>query len=460
MPLVSTNPFNGEQIATYAEMSASEVDGILERASVAAVEWKRTPVRERAVVLKRAAQVLQRDANTFARLMAVEMGKPVREGAAEIQKCGLVCDYYAEHGERYLRPERVYNGNPAGSVVFQPLGVMLGIMPWNYPFWQVFRFVAPALIAGNGAVLKHASNVTGCALAIEDVLSRAGVPPGLFRTLRISSASVRSIIAHPTIQGVALTGSTEAGMAVGRLAGKALKKTVLELGGSDPYLVLADADVPAAAAACAKSRLLNSGQSCVAAKRFIVIDSILPDFEACLREELARPLLGDPLDDRTDLGPLVHARSCAEIHGQVRASIERGARCLLGGTDPAPGSSLYSPTLLTDVRPGMPAYEEEIFGPVASIIAVPDEREAVRVANDTVFGLGAAVFTRDIEKGYRLAADELQAGTCAVNDYVKSDPRLPFGGIKGSGHGRELSHYGLREFVNIKSITVSVPTPA
>ncbi len=455
MPLTSTNPVTGQAIASYSELETSELLSILGEAQRAGHGWGRTPLAERVRVLRTAAEILRRDAASLARTAALEMGKPVRDGSAEAQKCALVCDHYAEHGEGYLRPESVFEGPTRGHVVFRPLGVILGIMPWNYPFWQVFRFAAPALMAGNAAVLKHASNVTGCALAIERIFLEAGLPPGVFRSLLISTAAIPTVIAHPAVQGVALTGSTAAGISVGRLAGEALKKVVLELGGSDPYVILADADLEKAAVSCATSRLLNNGQSCISAKRFIVVDSVRPRFEELLRAEMATFTPGDPLDEAVRLGPLVRRSAADEIHQQVSQSVQRGARCLLGGQRTDPKSAFYAPTILTDVRPGMPAYDDEIFGPVAAVISVSDEAEAIRVANDTSFGLGAAVFTRDLEKGFRIAAEELNAGACAVNDYVRSDPRLPFGGIKASGHGRELSYYGLREFVNIKSVTVS-----
>lgn len=455
MPLLSINPFTHQKVASYDEMEPAEVAAILSNAQDAAIAWRRTPVADRVRVLQRTSVLLKRDAVELARLMAVEMGKPVKDGLAEVTKCGSVCDYYAENGERFLQPETVYENTTVARVVFRPLGVLLGIMPWNYPFWQVFRFIAPALTSGNAALLKHASNVTGCALAIERILVEAGVPEGVFRTLRISVPAIADVIAHPAIQGVALTGSTAAGISVGRLAGQALKRTVLELGGSDPYLILADADLEAAAVACAKSRLLNNGQSCISAKRFVVIERVRSQFEAYFRAAMAKPQMGDPLNESTDLGPLARVSDVEEIHRQVMLSIQKGARCILGGQRPSQACAFYPPTILTDVRPGMPAYDDEIFGPVASVISVATEDEAIRVANDTVFGLGAGIFTRDLEKGYRIAAEELEAGSCAVNDFVKSDPRLPFGGTKTSGHGRELSHYGLREFVNVKSVTVA-----
>ncbi|PYQ21561.1 MAG: succinate-semialdehyde dehydrogenase, partial [Acidobacteria bacterium] len=339
-------------------------------------------------------------------------------------------------------------------VVFEPLGVVLAVMPWNFPLWQVFRFAAPALMAGNPGLLKHASNVSGCALAIERVLHDAGIPPAVFRTLLVGSGRVASIIESAEVAAVTLTGSTPAGRAVGRAAGAALKKTVLELGGSDPYLVLEDADLDLAVESCVASRLINGGQSCIAAKRFIVVESVRKRFEELFVEKMRSKRMGDPLEDGVDLGPQARRDLRDELHGQVEKSVARGARVLLGAVLPAGKGAFYPPSVLADVAPGMPAYDEELFGPVAAIIGVPDEAEAVRVANDTPFGLGAAVFTRDLARGERIAHEELAAGSCFVNAFVKSDPRLPFGGIRESGYGRELSRFGIREFVNVKTIYV------
>ncbi|MCP5051825.1 MAG: NAD-dependent succinate-semialdehyde dehydrogenase, partial [bacterium] len=343
----------------------------------------------------------------------------------------------------------------SGSFVsFQPLGVVLAVMPWNFPFWQVFRFAAPALMAGNTGVLKHASNVPGCGLAIEDIFVKAGFPKDVFRTLLVGSTRVSHVIENPLVTAVTLTGSTPAGRSVGRKAGEMLKKSVLELGGSDAYVVLEDADLEAAAETCVVSRLINAGQSCIAAKRFVVVESVKQRFEELMITKMKARKMGDPMDESVDIGPQARRDLRDGLHQQVVESIEQGARCVLGGEVPDGNGAFYPPTVLTDVKKGMPAYEEELFGPVAAIIPVADEAEAVRVANDSVFGLGAAVFTRDIEKGKRLAEKEIQAGCCFVNDFVRSDPRLPFGGIKESGYGRELSHFGIKEFVNIKTVYV------
>jgi succinate-semialdehyde dehydrogenase/glutarate-semialdehyde dehydrogenase len=404
--------------------------------------------------MSRAAALLRERREEYAALMATEMGKPVLQGSAEVEKCAWVCDYYAEHAERFLAAEAVDSDASRSYVAYQPLGVILAVMPWNFPFWQVFRFAAPSLMAGNTAVLKHASNVMGCALAIESVFQESGFPEDVFRTLVIESNRVREVIHSPLVRAVTLTGSGPAGRAVGAAAGAELKKTVLELGGSDPYIVLEDADLDVAVPACVDSRLINSGQSCIAAKRFVVVDPVRDEFEDRYVTHMMTKKRGDPLDEAVDVGPQARADLRDELHQQVMRSIRQGARAVLGASMPEGPGAFYPPTVLTDVRPGMPAYEEELFGPVAAIIAARDEAEAIRVANDTPFGLGAAVFTRDVERGERIAVQELAAGSCFVNAVVKSDPRLPFGGIKESGYGRELAVFGIREFVNVKTVYV------
>jgi succinate-semialdehyde dehydrogenase/glutarate-semialdehyde dehydrogenase len=386
--------------------------------------------------------------------MAVEMGKPARNGRSEANKCAWVCDYYAENAQIFLKRERVQTDATRSFVSYQPLGVVLAVMPWNFPFWQVFRFAAPALMAGNAGVLKHASNVPGCALAIEEVFLKAGFPENIFRTLLIGSSMVNDVIENPLVMAITLTGSTPAGRAVASKAGEMLKKTVLELGGSDPYVILGDADLEATVNTCVYSRLINAGQSCIAAKRFIVVESIKEEFEQLYIQKMQAVKMGDPMDETVVVGPQARHDLRDELHLQVEKSIKKGAKCLLGGEIPAGKGAFYPPTILTNVKKGMPAYDEELFGPVAAIIPVKDEGEAIAAANDSVFGLGSAIFTRDIEKGTKLAEKDLQAGSSFVNTFVRSDPRLPFGGIKGSGYGRELSHFGIREFVNIKTIFV------
>jgi succinate-semialdehyde dehydrogenase/glutarate-semialdehyde dehydrogenase len=354
-----------------------------------------------------------------------------------------------------LQPEMIRTDASKSYVSFHPLGIVLAIMPWNYPFWQVFRFAAPALMAGNAAVLKHASNVPGCALAIDRIFKEAGLPENLFHSLLVSSGQIDSLIEHPLIRAVTLTGSTTAGMAVASKAGQMLKKTVLELGGSDPYIILEDADLDRTVETCVAGRLLNSGQSCIAAKRFIVVESISKRFESLFAEKMRAKKTGDPMNENVEVGPLARFDLRENLHRQVTQSVDKGARCLLGGGIPEGDGVFYPPTVLTDVQKGMPTFDEETFGPVAAIITVKDEQDAVRVANDSRFGLGAAVFTENIERGERIARDELQAGSCFVNAFVKSDPRLPFGGIKESGYGRELSPYGIKEFVNIKTVYIA-----
>ncbi len=448
------NPATGEHLRTYEELSAREVEGIIDVVHREYLRWRRTPFSQRAELMGGAAGLLRAGVDEYARLMAEEMGKPIREGRAEVEKCAWVCEYYAEHAEEFLAPEHIATDASESFVTHRPLGVVLAVMPWNFPFWQVFRFAAPGLMAGNAGVLKHASNVPGCALAIETIFREAGFPANLFRTLLIGSSKVEAVIENPHVRAATLTGSGPAGRAVAATAGTALKKTVLELGGSDPYVVLEDADLEHAVASCVTGRLINSGQSCIAAKRFIVVDAIREEFERRFVESMAQKKMGDPLEEDVDIGPQARDELRDELHDQVARSIELGARCALGGEIPAGPGAYYPATVLCDVRPGMPAYEEELFGPVAAIIGVADEAEAVAVANDSVFGLGAAVFTADVDRGRRIAAEELEAGCCFVNDFVRSDPRLPFGGIKESGYGRELSHHGIREFVNTKAVWV------
>ncbi|MCD6498544.1 MAG: NAD-dependent succinate-semialdehyde dehydrogenase [Deltaproteobacteria bacterium] len=450
MSLQSIDPTTGEPFAQYEETNPDQIDSILREATKAFCTWRSVSFEGRAEVLRKAAAILREERSDFARLMAREMGKPIRQGRSEAEKCAWVCDYYADNAEEFLRAQSVETDASRSYVAFVPVGPVLAVMPWNFPFWQVFRFVAPALMAGNVAIVKHASNVSGCALAIADIFSRSGLPKGAFSTVLLRGADVLPLIADRAVAAVTVTGSTPAGRMVAAAAGKALKKSVLELGGSDPYLVLEDADLDLAAKACVTSRLINTGQSCIAAKRFIVIRSRLAEFENKVVAAMESATMGDPANEETDLGPLARLDLREELHRQVEQSVQRGAKLLLGGSIPDGPGAFYPATVLTNVAPGMPAHDEELFGPVAAIVPAVDEADAVFLANHTVFGLGAAVFSADLTRAERVAA-EIETGSVFINGFVKSDPRLPFGGIKESGYGRELGPFGIREFVNIKT---------
>jgi len=452
----SINPASGNVFEEYEQMSSDAICGIIDGMNEGQQNWAQTTFAHRAEILNKAASILEDRKDELAELMAQEMGKPLDQGVSEVEKCAWVCEYYAENAEEFLSDEPLESDGSESFVSFQPMGIVLAIMPWNFPFWQLFRFVAPALMAGNGGMLKHSSNVTGCALEIESILHKAGVPENVFRTLITDNDGAQQVIENDNIKAVTLTGSTRAGKAVAETAGSQIKKTVLELGGSDPYVVLEDADVEKAAETCVTSRLINSGQSCIAAKRFIVVKEVYDAFERAVLNIMKEKKMGDPLQDEdVDLGPQAREDLRDGLHEQVTKSIDAGAKCLLGGEIPDRDGSYYPPTLLKNVKPGMPAYEEELFGPVASLIKVDDEAEAIAVANDSEFGLGAAVFSEDIDRARKIAAEKIQAGCCFVNAFVKSDPRLPFGGIKQSGYGRELSHYGIKEFVNIKTVYIA-----
>jgi succinate-semialdehyde dehydrogenase/glutarate-semialdehyde dehydrogenase len=454
LALVSINPTTGETIKEYKEMTPEEVAEILEKSHEEFQRWQKVPFKKRRALMLEAAKILKENKHSYAKMLTIEMGKILKDAVAEVEKCAWVCEYYAENAEEMLQPEFVETDASKSFVAFQPLGVILAVMPWNFPYWQVFRFAAPALMAGNVGVLKHASNVPGAALIIEEVFRKAGLPEHAFRTLLIGSKQVAAVIENDAIKAVTLTGSDPAGRAVASKAGAMLKKTVLELGGSDPYIILADADNEQAVMTCATSRLINAGQSCIAAKRFIVVESKKDDFVEGFVEYMKKMKMGDPLDPSTNIGPQARHDLRDALHEQVQKSIAKGAELLLGGYLPDGPGAFYPPTVLTNVKKGMPAFDEELFGPVASIIIAKDEEEAIALANDTTFGLGAAVFTKDLAKGERLAVEEIEAGSCFVNAFVRSDPRLPFGGIKQSGYGRELSHYGIKEFVNIKTIYI------
>jgi len=450
----SVNPFTGEVIKNYTEYTSEEVTSIISQVDKAFQQWKLTDFEQRSKLMKNLQSLLIERKNELAEIMVAEMGKVLREAIGEIEKCATVCSFYADKAASFLKNEVIQTEASESYITYQPIGTVLAVMPWNFPFWQVFRFLAPALMAGNTGVLKHAANVPGCALAIEQLVRDAGFPENVFRTLMIGSAKVKAVIENPLIKAVTLTGSTPAGKSVASIAGSVLKKSVLELGGSDPYLILEDADIEKTAQLCVTSRLINAGQSCIGAKRFIIADKIYDAFEAEFVRLMSEATYGDPLDPATKIGPLARPDLRNELHQQVENSREMGATVLLGGFIPEGKAALYPPTVLTNVLPGMAAYHEELFGPVAVLFRFKTEEEANRIANDTVFGLGAAVFTSDVTKGKLLAEKGLEAGCVYVNDFVKSDPRLPFGGIKESGYGRELSTVGIREFVNIKTIVV------
>lgn len=450
----SINPYTGEVVNFYAGHQPDQVNFLIEEVDQAWYLWKKTGFPERQKLMLKLADLLEEREKSLADLITQEMGKINREAIGEIRKCAWVCRYYAGHAETFLKNETIQTEASESYLSYQPIGTVLAVMPWNFPFWQVFRFLAPALMAGNTGILKHASNVPGCAMAIEQLVADAGFPKNVFRTILVGGSAVKMVIDHPKIKAVTLTGSTPAGKAVASAAGFALKKTVLELGGSDPYLILEDADIREAARLCVASRLLNAGQSCIGAKRFIVLEKVYEAFKTEFVNLMQQATFGDPMEEGTTIGPLARKDLRDELHQQVMSSVGQGANILCGGYLPAGDHAFYPPTVLENVRPGMPAYHEELFGPVASLFHVKNEEEALLLANDTVFGLGAGIFTSDLEKGKTLAEKGLEAGCVFVNDFVKSDPRLPFGGVKESGYGRELSTIGIREFVNLKTIVV------
>jgi succinate-semialdehyde dehydrogenase/glutarate-semialdehyde dehydrogenase len=448
------DPNTGELIASYEEHDSAEVERRLVAAAAGYAYWRKVPAAERAESVARAGAILRQRRAELAALMTREMGKPIAEAEAEIDKCAWVCAYYAENGEAFLAPEPVATDATESFVRYDPIGAVLAVMPWNFPFWQVFRFAAPALVAGNVGLLKHSSNVPGCALAIEDLFRQAGVPKGVFTTLLVPGRLVPRVIADPKVAAVTLTGSEEAGHDVGFEAGRQLKKSVLELGGSDPFIVLADADLERAAAAATTARTINSGQSCIAAKRFIVEASVADEFAAAMARRMAELVVGDPLDRATQVGPLARRDLVEELHDQVQRTQAKGADLVTGGAPLDRPGFFYAPTVLRRVEPGMAAFEEETFGPVAAIVRAEDRERAVELANLSVYGLGASIWTGDGVVGRELAA-EIEAGCVFVNEIVKSDPRLPFGGVKRSGYGRELAREGLREFVNVKTVWVA-----
>ena len=451
----SINPATGDVIKNYDEHTAQQVQRAIDDAHNAFLDWSRTTIAQRKGLILKAVEVLLARKDEFGRLISMEMGKPLKEAVTEVEKCASAGKYFAENSEAFLADQPIKTEYHRSYVTFQPLGVIFGVMPWNFPFWQVLRFAFPSLMAGNTCLLKHASNTPGCALAIASVFAEAGLPKYAFQALLIPGKRTEEVISNPKIAAVTLTGSTPAGSAVAALAGKYLKKTVLELGGSDAYLILHDADIDHAIKTIGPGRLLNCGQSCVSPKRLVVHESLKAQFEQGLLEIFKGVKMGDPLDASTTLGAMARADLRDELDAQVQKSIQQGARCLTGGKNPAGKTAFYPPTLLTDVSKGMVAYEEEMFGPVGVIISAKDDADAIRIGSDSIFGLGGAIFTKDKERGEKLAREHVQSGACFVNMMLRSDPRLPFGGIKQSGYGRELSAFGQHEFVNIKTVVVA-----
>lgn len=451
----SINPATGETIATYEATPPEVVERSLKTANKAFEAWRQASFKERAQVLKAVAAQLRKDQKMLAELATREMGKPIQQSMDEVAKCARTFEFYAKEGAKMLQDEVVATDAKKSFVSYQPLGTILAVMPWNFPYWQVFRCAAPILMAGNTMVLKHASNVSGCALEIEKIFKKAGVPKGLFQTFLLPSGEVADLIAHPLIHGVTFTGSTNAGSKVAEAAARVIKKQVLELGGSDAYVVLEDADIDLAVKVCVEARLVNSGQSCVAAKRFIVVKSLRKEFEQKMAEAFeAAKWGGDPMDKSMRIGPMARMDLRDSLHEQVMDSVANGAKILCGGKLPEGPGAFYPPTILTNVKKGMPAYDEEMFGPVAAIIEAKDEADAMRKANDSIYGLGGAIFSKNRKRAEQLAAKEMQSGNCFINAQVHSDPRLPFGGTKQSGYGRELGVFGIREFTNIKTVFV------
>lgn len=454
MGIATINPATGETLQTFEPLTGEAIEAKLSLSQQAFEDYRKTPLAKRAEWMNKAAEILEADRERFAKIMTLEMGKTFKSAIAEAEKCALVCRYYAENAAQFLADAPAQTDASHSFVRYQPLGIILAVMPWNFPFWQVFRFVAPALMAGNVGLLKHASNVPQCALAIEEIIQQAGFPAGVFQTLLVGADKVAALIADERVKAATLTGSEPAGMSLAAAAGKQIKKTVLELGGSDPYIVLESADLDAAISTAVTARMLNNGQSCIAAKRFIVVDAIADKFEQLLVEKFQALKVGDPMNPQTDLGPLATPSILKDLHGQVEESLKIGAKVLTGGQplSDRPGN-FYPPTILTNIPADSPTAKEEFFGPVAMLFRVANIDEAINIANSTPFGLGASAWTTDEKERDRLI-EELEAGAVFINGMVKSDPRLPFGGIKRSGYGRELSIQGIHEFVNIKTVWV------
>ncbi len=454
MGIDTINPANGQIAGTYDEHHVFGIEGYLEKMESAFSDWKHTDISNRAKLIQKLAAHLRENVEANARLITTEMGKPIKQSRAEIEKCAVLCEYYAKNSESILAPEIIKTEAAKSYVTYNPLGIILGIMPWNFPFWQVFRFAIPTLMAGNAVAVKHALNVTGCAYAIEKMFQTLDFPEELYSTFVIDHKQTAKIMKHNSIKAVSITGSITAGSQVAERAASMIKKTLLELGGSDPYIILEDADVELAAKTCVASRLVNTGQSCVAAKRFIVVQKHEKQFTDLVVDLMRQAKYGDPMDESNALGPLARNDLRNDFHSYVNSVYNQGGKCILGGEIPKGDGFFYPPTILVNVKRNNTAARHELFGPAAMIFKVRDEAEAIELANDSWHGLGAAVFTQDIERGERIAANELQAGFCVVNGMVQSDPRLPFGGIKRSGYGRELGHYGMKEFVNVKTVVV------
>jgi succinate-semialdehyde dehydrogenase/glutarate-semialdehyde dehydrogenase len=454
MPIATINPATAQTLRTFDALTTAEIDLKIERAAAAFQTYRRTPLAERASAMLRAAEILDTEQAAFGRVMTIEMGKVLKAAGEEAAKCAWGCRFYAENAARLLADEPVKSTATESYVRYQPLGPILAVMPWNFPFWQVFRFAAPALMAGNVVLLKHASNVPQCALLIEEILRRAGFPDGAFQTLLIGSDQVERILGDPRVAGVSLTGSEGAGRQIAGAAGKHIKKAVLELGGSDPFIVMPSADLAAAIETGVKARVVNNGQSCIAAKRFIIAEAVADAFERGFTQKMQALKVGDPLDPATEVGPLATRDVLTDLHDQVHRTVAAGARLLTGGEPLDRPGHYYPPTVLTNIPRDSPARSEEFFGPVASLFRVRDMDEAIRLANETQFGLGSSVWTNDAAERARFA-DDIEAGQVFVNGMVVSDPRLPFGGIKHSGFGRELGAYGIREFVNVKTVWIN-----
>lgn len=448
------NPASGKKIRDYAEHSTKQIESILEQTQAAFYKWKKSSLEQRTSFILNLAEVLRKRKSTLAKLMTMEMGKPIAQSFSEVEKCAAACEYYAANAKDLLRDETISLKEATAIVTLEPLGIILGIMPWNFPLWQIFRFAIASFLIGNAVIVKHAPNVIGTALELENFIREAGFPENLFRILLVDPSNIESVIADPRIAAVTLTGSEQAGRSVARIAGENLKKTVLELGGSDPFIVLDDADLELSVKFAVEARLVNNGQSCIAAKRFIIHQDIYQNFLDQLNAAVQKVTVGDPLDEKIQLGPLARLDLLEKLDQQVQKSIAQGAQLVAGGFRLPREGFFYAPTILTELKEGMPAYQEELFGPVFSIFKVADEKAAIDLANENRYGLGASIWTKDTDKAL-LIARQLESGTVTINQKVASDVRLPFGGVKCSGYGRELGHYGLKEFANIKSIIVN-----